>query len=187
MRILVAGATGVLGRALLPHLSGHEVIGLTRSPAKRDLLSTLGAEGVACDVYDRDALMEAVCRASPEIVVNLLTDLAGGVGPGNDRIRREGAANVVDAARAAGARRLVVESVCFPLPGVAGEAVAALEQGALQSGLEAVVLRFALLWGPGTWYDRAPDRPAIHIDEAGRRAADLVLHGPPGVHEISAR
>lgn len=186
MRILVAGATGVLGRAVLPHLSGHRVVGLTRSPAKLDLLRALAAEGVVCDVYDRETLAGAARGMRPEIVVNLLTDLAGGIGPGNDRIRREGGPNVVDAAREAGARRLVVESVSFPLPGAAGEAVAALEQGALASGLEALVLRFALLWGPGTWYERAPDGPAVHVGEAGLRAADLVLHGAPGVHEIKA-
>ncbi len=182
----MAGATGVLGRALLPHLAGHRVVGLTRWPAKLDALGALGAEGVVCDVYDRDALIEAARAARPEIAVNLLTDLADGIGPGNDRIRREGGPNVVDAARAAGARRLVVESVSFPLPGAAGEALAELEQGALASGLEALVLRFALLWGPGTWYERAPDGPAVHVEEAGLRAADLVLHGAPGVHEITA-
>ena len=61
-----------------------------------------------------------------------------------------------------------------------------LERGALESGLEAVVLRFGLFWGPGTWYESEPDdeRPHVHVDEAGRRAAEMLFQAPPGVHEI---
>lgn len=186
MRILVAGATGVLGRALLRELDGHDIVGLTRSEAKLDLLRELGAAGVVCDAYDRDGLERVARAARPDTVVNFLTDLAGGVGPGNARIRREGGANVVAAARAAGARRLVVESVSFPLPPAGAEAVAALERGALESGLDALVLRFALLWGAGTWHAEPPEDSSVHVDEAGRRAAELVLRGEPGVYEIES-
>lgn len=186
MRIFVAGASGVLGRAALPHLvREHLVVGLTRSAEKATLLAGLGAEPVVGDAYEGGALARLVEAARPEIVVNFLTDLAGGPGPANDRIRTEGGANVLAAARRAGARRLVVESVAFPLEGPAGEAVAELESAALTSGLEALVLRFGLLWGPGTWSPEPPAGPSVSAVEAGRRAAELLLHGQPGVHVVS--
>lgn len=186
VKILLVGASGVLGRALLPHLAGHEVVGTARSPSKLALLRSLGVEGVACDVYDPGALERLAVAARPEIVVNFLTDLAEGPGPANSRIRVEGGPVVVAAAVASGARRLVVESVAFELTGAGGAAIAALERGALTSGLEAVVLRFGRLWGPGTWApDSAPEPPAVHVDEAGRRAAELMVASPPGIYEIA--
>jgi nucleoside-diphosphate-sugar epimerase len=184
LRILITGATGVLGRALLPHLAGHEIVAVARSKQKAGLLRSLGAEPIVCDVYDRGALRDVALAARPEVVVNFLTDLADGPGPQNDRIRRVAGPNVVAAAQDAGARRLVVESVSFALPGASGEAVAALERGALDSGLQALVLRFALLWGPGTWYAEPPDDPSVHVDEAGRCAAELLLGAATGVYEI---
>jgi uncharacterized protein YbjT (DUF2867 family) len=174
----------VLGRALLPHLHGHEVVGLTRRAEKLPLLEELGARGVVCDAFDRPCLLEVARRARPDVVVNFLTDLSGGIGPQNTRIRREAGPHVVEAARAADARRLVVESVAFPLEGEGQRAVEALERGALESGLEGVVLRFGRLWGPGTWHPDAPEGERVHVEEAGRRAAGFVLGGPPGVHVI---
>jgi nucleoside-diphosphate-sugar epimerase len=67
MRILFAGATGVLGRATIPHLRGHEVTGLTRSPEKLQLLRDLGAEAAVCDVYASDALLRLAERVRPEV------------------------------------------------------------------------------------------------------------------------
>lgn len=184
MRILLVGASGVLGRATLPHLRDHDVVGTTRSAAKRDTLAALGATPEVCDVYDPGALERLALARRPEVVVNFLTDLAGGPGPGNNRIRRDGGPIVVAAARAAGARRLVVESLAFDAGPAATAAVAALEDGARASGLEALLLRFGRLWGPGTWDATPPPAPAVHIDEAGRRAAELILAGAPGVHVI---
>jgi nucleoside-diphosphate-sugar epimerase len=174
----------VLGRALLPHLAGHDVVGLTRREAKLELLAELGVRGVVCDVYDRERLIAIARGARPEVVVNFLTDLAGGVGPENARIRREAGPYVVDAAHAAGAWRLVIESIAFPAGGEGQVAVEELERGALESGLEAVVLRFATLWGPGTWHPDAPEGERVNVQDAGRLAAEYVLHGPPGVHVI---
>jgi nucleoside-diphosphate-sugar epimerase len=185
MRIFVVGATGVLGRALLPHLRGHDVVGSTRSPEKAEPLRSLCAEVAVCDAYDRERLIRVVTEARPELVVNLLTDLAGGDREANARIRREGGPNVVAAARAAGALRLAVESVAFAVEGASAEAVAALERGALDSGLEAVILRFGRLWGPGTWYAEPPAPPAVHVAEAGRLAAGLVTAAPPGIHVVA--
>ncbi len=180
----MVGASGVLGRAMLLHLAGHEVTGTTRTVAKLDGLRAAGARGVVCDVYAPGALLEVARTARAELVVNLLTDLSGGVGPGNTRVRREGGPVVVAAAQACGARRLAVESVAFELTGDAGTAVAELERGARVSGLEALVLRFGLLWGPGTWYAEPPKGPAVNVLEAGRRAAGLVLGARAGTYEI---
>jgi len=122
---------------------------------------------------------------SPDIVVNLLTDLAAGSREANARVRREGGPAVVRAAQAAGARRLVVESIAFPASGAGGSAVAELEAGALASGLEAIVLRFGRLWGPGTWSESTPEAPpAVRVAEAGRRAAPLILTAAPGTYDV---
>jgi uncharacterized protein YbjT (DUF2867 family) len=187
MRILVVGASGVLGRALIPHLAGHTIVGTTRSLARRALIEGAGATAIVCDVYEPGALEHVARAAAPEIVVNLLTDLAARSLEANARIRREGGPVVVGAARAAGARRLVVESIAFATSGDGARALATLEQGALASGLEASVLRFGRLWGPGTWSESAsPEPPAIHVAEAGKRAAPLIVAAPPGTYDVTA-
>jgi nucleoside-diphosphate-sugar epimerase len=186
VRILIVGASGVLGRATLPHLGGHEVVGTTRAPGKRAALEALGARAEICDVYAPGALERVARACAPEVIVNFLTDLAGGVGPANSRIRLEGGPVVVAVARAAGARRLVVESIAFETSATSAAAVAALEAGALGSGLEALVLRFGRFWGPGTWSDVEAAAPAIHVAEAGRRAAALIVGCAPGVHVVAA-
>jgi nucleoside-diphosphate-sugar epimerase len=188
MRILIVGASGVLGRATLPQLQrdAHEVVGTTRSQGKRELLRSLGATPELCDVYEPGAIERVARAARPEIVVNFLTDLSAGPGPANSRIRVEGAPLVSAAARAAGARRLVVESIAFETTGASAAAVAALEENASAAGLEALVLRFGLFWGPGTWSEGPPERrPTVHVAEAGRRAAALIVSGAPGVHVIA--
>jgi nucleoside-diphosphate-sugar epimerase len=187
MRILIVGAAGVLGRATLPHLVTHEVMGTTRTPAKLDLLTALGARPECVDVYDPGALSRVARAFAPEVVVNFLTDLAGGRGPANARIRSEGGPIVSAAARASGARRLVVESIAFESPPASAAAVATLETDARASTLTCVILRFGRLWGPGTWDEQAPSPPAIFIADAGARAAELIVRGEPGVHVVADR
>ena len=181
----MVGGSGVLGRAMVPHLASHQVVATTRSSERISVIEELGARGVLCDIYAPGALDRVAVDAGPEIVVNLLTDLAGGVGPANSRIRREGGPVVIAAAGAAGARRLVVESVAWGIPGPGGEAVAALEAGTLTSGLDPVVIRFGRLWGPGTWNAAPPEPPAVHVVEAGRRAAELALTAPSGTYVVA--
>jgi nucleoside-diphosphate-sugar epimerase len=79
MKIFVAGATGVLGRALVPQLvaRGHEVVGMTRSAPKQELVRSLGARPVAADALDPDAVAQAVASAEPEVIVRQLTALSG--------------------------------------------------------------------------------------------------------------
>ena len=79
MKVFVAGATGVLGRALVPQLvaRGHEVVGMTRSASKQDLVRSLGARPVVADALDPDAVAQAVASAEPEVIVHQLTALSG--------------------------------------------------------------------------------------------------------------
>ncbi len=136
-----------------------------------------------CDVYSPGALSAAAVAAAPEVVINALSDLSAGPGPANARIREEGGPIVAHAARQARARRLVVASIAFATSPASARAVEALERGAFESGLDAVVLRFGRFWGPGTWSETAAEPPAVHVDEAGRRAAAL-LTAPPGTYVI---
>jgi nucleoside-diphosphate-sugar epimerase len=116
MNIFLAGATGALGKRLVPLLveRGHHVVGTTRSERKTAWLSEAGAEPVVLDPLDADAVREAVVRAQPDVVVHQLTALSGPLGRSFDRwfaetnrLRTEGTDHLIAAARAAGARRLV--------------------------------------------------------------------------------
>ena len=190
MRVFIAGATGVIGIRLVPLLiaDGHEVTGMTRSERKADALRALGAEPAVCDVYDADALREAVVSANADAVVHLLTDLPDDMAEidtftaANARIRREGTRNLLAAAEAAGASRFLAESLAARPDGVAGDAVDELERSVLAAG--GVVLRYGWLYGPDTYHEQElPDPPRIHVDEAARRTA-LELERGTGVIEL---
>ena len=131
MRIFVAGATGVLGRRLVPLLveGGHQVTATTRTPGKAAGLRATGAEPVVADALDRDAVLRAVVAARPEVVVHQLTALAGTISfRGFDqafaltnRLRTEGTDHLLEAARAAGTRRFVAQSFAgWPFARVGG-------------------------------------------------------------------
>jgi nucleoside-diphosphate-sugar epimerase len=188
MRIFVAGASGLIGVRLVPLLveAGHEVAGMTRSPEKAGLLRDLGAEPVICDVFDAEALAEAVAAYGPDSVFHQLTDLPDNVtdmasfGARNDRIRSEGTRNLLAAAVEAGAEQLIAQSIAWDQSDDARRAVtAAHEQTVLAAG--GVVIRYGQLWGPGTYYETAPPaRPRIHLDDAARLTV-LALEVPAGV------
>jgi 2-alkyl-3-oxoalkanoate reductase len=120
MRMLVAGATGALGRRLVPLLvaGGHQVTAMTRSLGKTMDLYAAGAEPVVADALDRDAVLAAVTAARPEVVVHQLTALASVTSfrkfdegfAATNRLRTEGTDHLLAAARAAGARRFVAQS-----------------------------------------------------------------------------
>jgi nucleoside-diphosphate-sugar epimerase len=120
MRVFVAGASGAIGRRLVPRLveRGHEVVGTFRSQGGADRVRALGAEPVALDLLDPRAVRRAVLRAEPEAIVHEATALAGARFSRNfdrtfaatNRLRTEGTDNLLAAAREAGVRRFVAQS-----------------------------------------------------------------------------
>ncbi|GAB2595906.1 NAD(P)-dependent oxidoreductase [Streptomyces capparidis] len=120
MRILIAGASGAIGRQLVTQLvaRGHEVVGTTRSAARTGALRALGAEPVVVDALDPDSVGDAVAKAEPEVIVHQLTALNGPLSVRNakrmaaatNRLRTEGTDHLLAAARAAGVRRFVAQS-----------------------------------------------------------------------------
>ena len=125
MKIFVAGATGVVGRALVPQLvaRGHEVVGMTRAASKQDLVRSLGARPVVADALDPDAVAEVVASAEPEVIVHELTALSGPMSARDmrhperfsgaimtNRLRTEATDHLLAAGRAVGARRFVAQS-----------------------------------------------------------------------------
>jgi nucleoside-diphosphate-sugar epimerase len=191
MRVFVAGASGVIGVRLLPLLvkAGHDVAGMTRSPQKAERLLRVGAEPVVCDVYDRAALREAVLAFSPEAIVSELTDLPDdqrqlrAFGAANNRMRREGTHNLLEAVAASKAPHFLAQSVNWQLPGDWGAAVEELERMTLAAG--GVVLRYGRFYGPGTYFEsELPEPPRIHIDEAAERTA-LLMTAESGIITIA--
>jgi nucleoside-diphosphate-sugar epimerase len=215
MKIFLAGATGAVGRrlaSLLRH-AGHEVTGTTRTAAKIPLLREIGIVPVVVDVFDAGALAAAVVTARPEIVIHQLTDLASAPGTAgypaaqeaNRRLRIEGTRNLMQAARLAGVRRAVAQSIAFiyaPGEGMRDEddpldlaadgvraltvqGIVALEHEVLATAdLDGVVLRYGYFYGPDTWYDAPPKPPSVHVDAAAHAAVLAVSKGG-GVYNIA--
>ena len=189
MKVFVAGATGAIGRPLVPQLieAGHQVTAITRSKEKLGELYELGAEPIVCDVFDAGRLGSVVARAEPDAVINQLTDLPQSLNPrklgeyyaANNRVRREGTMNLLDAASGAGVRRFLVQGAAYwyaqtggavkteeaplyldaPSPiGPAVQTIKYVEDTVLSAeGLEGVVLRYGFFYGPGTWYAKDGD------------------------------
>jgi nucleoside-diphosphate-sugar epimerase len=190
MRIFLAGASGAIGRQLVPQLvaAGHAVAGTTRSEAKVEMLRELGAEPVVLDVYDAEALRNAIVAFAPELVMHQLTDLPADPreiskkATDNARVRTEGTRNLLAAAQAAAAPRFLGQSIAWRLPGDAHAPVEEHERMVLDRG--GVVLRYGRFYGPGTYHEQdRPEPPRIHVAEAARRTVEL-LDAPSGVVEI---
>lgn len=119
MRVFVAGATGAIGRQLVPRLvrAGHEVHGMTRHASKREVLRDLGAVPVVADALDAEQVAEAVGRAGPDAVVHQLTAIGAmdlrhfdRAFATTNRLRTEGTDHLLSAAQAAGVKRFVAQS-----------------------------------------------------------------------------
>jgi 2-alkyl-3-oxoalkanoate reductase len=186
MKIFVAGATGVVGRRLVPLLveAGHDVVGMSRSLERAQSLGMYRARGVVGDVLDRQHMQELLAAEQPEVIVDELSELPRAIDPAhvekefgdNNRIRVEGTRNLVDAARAGGARRIIAQSYAHiyaphdgwvkseedllnlgpaasPARRLNVRAIRSLEEAVLETpGIEGVVLRYGTLYGPGTSY-----------------------------------
>jgi nucleoside-diphosphate-sugar epimerase len=209
MRVFVAGATGAVGAHLVPMLvsAGHEVTAMTRSPAKAPGLRRLGAEPAVADGLDRAAVTAAVARARPEVVVHQMTSLGGMTSmrrfheqlAQTNRLRTQGTEILLEAAEAAGARRLVAQSYgCWAYGGVARRlkteddpfdasppasmgatlrAIRRLESDVAGAGrLEGVALRYGFFYGPGTGFG-----PDGGITELVRRRELPIIGGGEGV------
>jgi nucleoside-diphosphate-sugar epimerase len=199
MKVFVAGATGAIGRPLLPALqaAGHEPVAMTRYEQKAGALRAQGIEAVVCDAYDAAGLERAVGDARAQAIVHLLTDLPEDINmrrferetASTGRLRRAGTRNLIAAAQAAGVNRLVAESIAFiyaptgdrvkdedaPLATAAlpfaAEPVADLERQVLDAG--GIVLRYGWLYGPGTGFRQEGSWAA----NLRRRRLPIVGHG----------
>jgi nucleoside-diphosphate-sugar epimerase len=204
MRIFVAGATGAIGTRLVPQLvaAGHTVVGTTRHAGKVDRLRFLGAEPAVLDPLDRAAVTAAVKKAAPDVLVHELTALSAAGSPRaftkafveTNRLRTEGTDILLDAARAAGVRRVVAQSfggwpyartggpvkteedpldpdpVPAAAPGLA--AIRHLEEAVTGYG-EGLALRYGGFYGPGT--SLAPGGP--HVELVRKRRFPIVGDG----------
>jgi nucleoside-diphosphate-sugar epimerase len=181
--------------------AGHDVTGTTRREERAEEIRAAGATAVVCDALDADALLGAVVTAAPEVVVHTLTAIPERIDWRSDplaatnRLRFEGTRNLIVAAQAAGARRIVAESVAFlyaprgdwvkdeeaelfvgaPAPfGAAVDALADLERQVREAErMEGVVLRFGNLYGPGTMFAAGGSQ----ADEARRRRLPIIGKG----------
>lgn len=202
MRVLVAGATGAVGRPLVKALagSGHDVFAGSRSQQRAEELRRLGAEPVVLDALDEDSVERAVTAARPDAIVNQLTAIPRALEPrkiqqqfeATNRLRRAGTANLMAAAARHGARRVVAQSVAFAYRPTgrglwvetddlwveAGEivrAVADLERQTLNTeGVEGIVLRYGFFYGPGT-SNAASDGAAA--EEVRKRRFPIIGNG----------
>ena len=235
MKVFLAGASGAIGRRLVPQLieAGHQVTAITRSKEKLSELYDLGAEPVLCDAFDAVRLGSVVAQAEPDAVINQLTDLPQSLNPrklgeyyaANNRVRREGTRNLLDAARGAGVRRFLVQGAAYwyaqtggpvkteeaPLyleaPGPIGPAVETIkevEDAVLSAdGIEGIVLRYGMFYGPGTWYAKDGDigrqvrkrrypmighgegtYSFIHVDDAASATVAALERARPGVYNV---
>lgn len=211
MRIFIAGGSGVIGSRLIPELvaAGHEVVATTRREENLARLSELGARGVVVDVYDADRLAVVIAEAAPDVILNELTDLSKHDTDANARLRREGTGNLVNAAKAAGVERMIVQSITWVFPD--GDAPATEDDPVIPDSAvdtmerlvrtlpRSTVLRYGMLYGPATWYapggeianavnaGLVPATPAItsfvHIDDVVA-ATVRAIDWPDGTYHI---
>ena len=214
-RIFLAGASGAIGRQLAPLLvaGGWQVLGSTRSEDKLAMLRGLGIDAVVVDVFDSVRLREIMLDFQPRTVIHQLTDLPYALESSkmadalvrNARLRDEGTRSLVKAATLAGAKQLIAQSISFiyadgPLPhkeedpllvdthpiyGGTVVGVKSLEGQVLSAALEGIILRYGLLYGPGTGFD-APVAPgSVHVSAAAKAADLAVTRGKPGIYNIA--
>jgi nucleoside-diphosphate-sugar epimerase len=212
--IFLAGASGAIGRRLSPLLvsGGWRVVGATRSAQKAPLLRQMEVEPVVIDVFDSARLKQLLASIRPDVVIHQLTDLPYALEASkmsdaldrNARLRDEGTRNLVAAAVAAGARRLIAQSIAFiyaegptphsetdpllelthPVYGGTVAGVMSLERQVIEAPLDGIVLRYGLFYGPGTGFDHPVASGSVHVDAAAKAAELAVTRGKPGIYNV---
>jgi nucleoside-diphosphate-sugar epimerase len=212
--------------------AGHQVTAMTRSVLRAAQLEAVGANPLVCDVFDADGVRAAMADAAPEAVIHQLTSLPTRLDwskpdllDDNNRLRTEGTRTLLDAALGSGARRMVAQSIAFAYapegdrvkeeeaalftdapPPLGGAVRAVAEHERLvtgTTGIEGLVLRYGMLYGPGTYYDRrgfsAADVSAgrvpliegatgiyswLNVEDAASAAVAALQRGAPGVYNV---
>jgi nucleoside-diphosphate-sugar epimerase len=198
VKVLLAGATGAIGRPLTRALldAGHEVLGLARSEDAVARVTALGGQPVRADALDRGALLRALDGLRADAVIHELTALKKpklrlGDSDPNTRLRVQGTANLLAAARAIGAQRFLTQSLILgygyrdhgskvlteqdpfgvPSSGMTGAVLKGLrsteEQVFGAQGIAGIALRYGILYGPGTWFDPTPGAATIPVPATG--------------------
>ncbi len=186
MKVLIAGATGAIGKPLLSCLddAGHELFAMVRSRQAGRTREATRAHEVVADALDAASVLDVVQQTKPDVIVNELTSLPKHYTPeemkaaaaGDKEVKVKGNANLLAAAHATNCRYVLQSSAFWyaPGPGLADETAsfafdaspgvaagcrnyADLEAAAQESGLEAVLLRYGFFYGPGTWFSREGD------------------------------
>lgn len=187
--------------------------GTTRVPARGLELQAAGVTPAVVDVFDAAALLDAVLAARPDVIVHQLTDLPRGLPPErmaeaierNARIRREGTANLVQAAVHARVARIVAQSIAWayaasPAPvtedspldaaatglrSVTVGGVVALERLVTSTPeIAGLVLRYGRLYGPGTGADAPGEAPTVHVDAAASAAVQALTRWAAGAYNV---
>lgn len=173
MKIFVAGATGVIGRSLLPMLikNGHIVFAMIRNTSQVEAMKKVGAIPVIADVFNRKAVFSVLEETNPDVVIHQLTSLSSWNFEDNAKIRTKGTRNLVDAAKNVGVQKIIAQSISWAYePGdtfatekdslhitasmprqVTVNGILKLEKAVTELP-ESVILRYGTLYGPGTWY-----------------------------------
>ena len=207
MKVFVAGATGALGKQLVPQLvaNGHDVVGMTRTEAKRDQLRGLGAQPVVADALDADAVGRVVGETEPDVIVHQLTAIPPKLNMRRferefaltNQLRIDGTDHLLSAGRAAGVERFVAQSNATIYARTGGpvkgedapadddppaemrEGIAALRHlEAAVTGAqwtEGVVLRYGWFYGPGT--SIAVDPLGSQVEAIRKRQVPIVGKG----------
>lgn len=205
-KIFVAGASGVIGRALCKMLikDGWRVYGTTRSEDKVEMLKQMGVEPIIIDIYDEKKLEEILFLIKPDLVMHQLTDLPAGLNPAkmeealisNAKLREIGTRNLVNASIKAGVKKMIAQSIAFvyepstlphteesallnyedPVYGSTSKAVASLEEQVLNAPFVGIVLRNGLLYGDGTGFDNPVDFVPPVHVDAAAHAAFLAIN-----------
>ncbi len=213
--VFIAGASGAIGQVLSRILvnKGYQVYGTTRSEEKVSLLKELGVEPVVVDVYDAQKLKDILAEIKPEVVIHQLTDLPYALEAekmtealvSNARLRTEGTKNLVEASVNAGCKRIIAQSISFvydkgntphveedallpisnPVYGETAEGVRNLEKQVLDSGVEGIVLRYGLLYGPKTGFDTPIAPASVHVEAAARAASEVITKGTSGIYNVA--